>query len=103
MTVTLENFLTPEMAAEANDYDCATGKGYRHPVGEPKPVPFRVGDGLTCLINMGSGHQSPMAFKAGRSTVELSAFYARNLKDDATAIPVFTSIANAVTARLTGR
>ncbi|GHG32059.1 MULTISPECIES: hypothetical protein [Amycolatopsis] len=103
ITVTMESYLTSQMAAEANDYDCAIGKGYRHPAGEPKPVPFTSGDGLTCLINMGSGRQSPLAFKSGRSTVELNVFYARNLKDDATAIRVYSGIANAVAARLADR
>lgn len=103
ITVKLENYLTSEMAAQANDYDCARGKGYRHPGGDPKPVPFSVGDGLSCLITVGGGLQSPLGFKAGRSTVEISVFSVKNLKDDATAIRIYTTVANAVTARLANR
>lgn len=102
--VTLEftNFLTEQMAAQSNEYDCATGKGYRRPFGEPKPVPFTVGDGLSCLFNMGSV-QSPLAFKAGRTTVRMTMWNPRALKDDATAIPVYTTVARTVAAKLAGR
>lgn len=103
ITVKLENYLTAGMAAQANDYDCAQGKGYRHPGGDPKPVPFSVGDGLSCLVSVGGGLQSPLAFKAGRSTAEISVFSVKNLKDDETAIRIYTTVANAVTARLAGR
>jgi hypothetical protein len=91
------------MAAQANDYDCAPGKGYRHPGGDPKPVPFSVGDGLSCLISVGGGLQSPLAFKSGRSTVEISVFSVKNLKDNDTAIRLYTTVANAVAARLAQR
>ncbi|MBE1502641.1 hypothetical protein H4696_009741 [Amycolatopsis lexingtonensis] len=103
VTVKIENYPTAEMATQANDYDCAQGKGYRHPGGDPKPVPFSVGDGLSCLVSVGGGLQSPLAFKAGRSTVEISVFSVKNLKDNDTAIRLYTTVANAVAARLTQR
>lgn len=102
ITLEFTNHLTEEMATQANDYDCALGKGYRRPFGEPKTVPFSVGDGLSCLFNMGGSVQSPLAFKSGRTTVQMSVFSVANLKDDATGIRVYTTVAQAVAARLAG-
>jgi hypothetical protein len=103
ITLEFTNYLTEEMATQANAYDCALDKGYRHPFGEPKKVPFSVGDGLSCLINMGGSVQSPLAFKSGRTTVEMSVFSVANLKDDATGIRVYSTVAQAVATELAGR
>ena len=65
-------------------------------------MPFAAGDGLTCLINMGSV-QSPLAFKAGRTTVEVSVFSVSNLKDNETAVRVYTTVAQNVATKLAGR
>lgn len=99
--VTLEftNYMTPQMAARANDYDCNANKPYER-MGPPKPVPFSVGDGLSCLVNMGGSVQSPLAFKSGRTTVEMSVWSVAGLKDDATAIHVYTTVAQTVAAKL---
>jgi len=99
ITIKLTNYLTAQMATEANDYDCAPGKGYRRPFGEPKPIPFSVGDGLSCLFNMGSV-QSPLTFKSGRTTVQMTFFDPAGLGDNPTAIRVSSTAAQAVAAKL---
>lgn len=94
-------YQTADMAVQANDHDCARGKGYRHPFGEPIEVGLVVGDGLTCVINM--GHTvSPLTFISGKTKVEIGVFWVANL-DDATASRVYSMVAKAVAARLAGR
>ncbi|MFI6031598.1 hypothetical protein [Amycolatopsis magusensis] len=101
MTVKLSTFLTPEMAANANDYDCDPGNKHRHPYGPPKRIPFTAGDGASCLINM-ADHQAPMAFKAGRTTVRVSMWSPRALGTDENAVRVYSSVAEAISRAVGG-
>jgi hypothetical protein len=103
ITLRFTNYLTEQMATQANDYDCALGKGFRRPFGEPKTVPFAVGDGLTCLSNMGKNVQSPMDFKVGRTTVEMSVWSIDNLGGGDNAVRIYSGVGKAVTAKLSGR
>ncbi|HEV7976065.1 hypothetical protein [Amycolatopsis sp.] len=102
ITLRFTNYLTEAMAVQANDYDCALGKGFRRPFGEPKTVPFAVGDGLTCLSNMGKSVQSPLEFKSGRTTVEMSVWSVGNLGGGDAAVRIYSGVGKAVAARLTG-
>jgi hypothetical protein len=102
ITLRFTNHLTEEMAAQAIDYECALGKGYRRPFGEPKEVPFTVGDGLTCLSNMGKSVQSPLEFKSGRTTVEMSVWSVANLGGGDAAVRIYSGVGKAVAAKLAG-